>query len=117
MGARAERPPERYLAVKAKGSSADIQEGRSSTTVRGPRESSGFQEAFRAAPTPEDESINRRNRRRWATRKEKLKDDPGIRKIPDSSRNFEILPFLGDPWGPGGRSEGVPINTQRPTRK
>ena len=40
------------------------------------------------------------------------KDGPGIRKIPDSSRNFPILPFRGvrgPPGGPGDFPEGHPL--------
>ena len=54
-----------------------------------------------------------RNRRGWATQTENRKDEPGIRKIPDSICNFSILPFRGVP---GDVPEGLPLtptNTQR----
>ena len=55
----------------------------------------------------------KRNHRGWVTQTENRKDEPGIRKIPDSIRNFSILPFRGVP---GDVPEGLPLtptNTQR----
>ena len=48
---------------------------------------------------------------RWA------ETDPGIPKIPESTRNYSILPFRSVPRGPVGFREhpdGAPINTQHP---
>ena len=71
-------------------------------------------------PNTQRGNDNRRNRRGRVAQKEKRKAAPGIHKIPDSSRNFPILPIRGVPWGSvggsGRRSARVDINAQRPTR-
>ena len=42
--------------------------------------------------------VNGQNQSGWVTQTENRKDEPEIRKIPDSIRNSPILPFRGVPW-------------------
>ena len=62
-------------------------------------------------------TLNTRRNRIWNDEEGKQKADPRFRKIPVSSRNYDILPTRSVPRGPGGRSVGSDINAHHQTRK
>ena len=85
-----------------------------------PRGSLAPRGRFRVTTTPNAETIYIRNHRRFAAEKGNLKEDPGIRKVLDSSGNSAILPprsFSRCALGFREAFPGLDINPPRPARK